>query len=100
MAAGTTNLKQARQEVLRQLYAEKEVLIGTASGGSVSTIIDVGTTDGVTLESGLNTTQDLVGSWAYVAAVAAPKSSRITAYDVGTGTLTLSPALGATASAQ
>ncbi len=91
MAAATTNLKEARWEVADQLYQDEEVIRGTSDSGSTTSIVDT------LLEQEILTSNNFIGSWAYVPAVAAPKASRITAYAQDTGTFTLSPALGATA---
>lgn len=100
MAWATSNRSDVRLEVQRRLYATQDVLSGTASSGSTTTILDVASTDTVTLESAYYKTNQFVGSWVYVGAVTAPNQSRVTQYDRDSGTLTLSPALGATASAQ
>ena len=98
MAWTTANTQNVRTEVLRRLYTHRDNILGTgSSGGTVSLIEDTGTTDTVTLESAVYSNNDFIGAWAYVPSVAAPKVSRVTAYDRDAGTLTLSPALGATA---
>ena len=99
MAWAQSNLQQVRVEVMRRLYTYRDVITGTATSGSTSTILDAGSGAGygATLESAVYTNNDFVGSWAYVPAVAAPKVSRIVQYDRDSGTLTLSPLLGATA---
>lgn len=100
MAWATANRANVRQEVLRRLYTYADVLQGTASSGSTTTITDVGTTDGVTLESAVYSNNAYAGKWAYVGAVAAPNQAVISQYDRDAGTATLDRALGATASAQ
>ena len=100
MAWATSNRADIRQQVLRQLYTYADVLQGTASGGSATTITDIGTTDGVTLESAVYSSNAYAGKWAYVGAVTAPNQAVVSQYDRDAGTLTLDRALGATASAQ
>lgn len=98
MAWATCTLQQGRAEVLRGLYPYRNNIMGTASSGSVTTIVDIGAAaDGTHLESAVYSNNDFVGAWVYVPAVTAPKTSRVTVYDRDSGTLTLSPALGATA---
>jgi len=98
VAWATANLQQVRVEVLRRLYTYRDNILGTGSaGGSTTLIEDTGTTDTVTLESAVYSNNDFVAAWVYVPSVAAPKVSRVTQYDRDGGTLTLSPALGATA---
>lgn len=101
MAAGTVNLQEARTEVIRQLYADADIIEGTASSGSTTTITDIGagiaTTPTTTLESALNSTKAFIANFVYVPAVTAPKDARVASYDIGAGTLTLATALGATA---
>jgi len=97
MAWAQANLVNVRQEVIKRLYTEEDIILGTASSGSTSTIVDVGSTDGVHLESGILSNRNFIGAYVYVPAVADPKWSRVTTYDPASGTLTFSPLLGATA---
>ena len=89
-----------RAEVIRRLYITRDVINDTASGGDTSSIISAGGTDGVHLESAVYTNNDFVAAWVYVPGVAVPQQSRVTAYDRDAGDLTISPVVGATASAE
>ena len=100
MAIAQANMLNVRAEVIRRLYVTRDVINDTASGGSSSTIISAGGTDGVHLESAIYTDQAYVSAWVYVPGVASPQQSRVTTYDRDAGTLTISPVLGATASAE
>jgi len=100
MAWGTANLQQVRAEVIQRLYTDEDVVNGTASSGSATTIVDIGAAGGgagqglAHLESGLLSNRSFVGAWAYVPSVAVPRWSRITQYAPDSGTLTVSPAFG------
>src|SRR3972149_5143406 len=97
---GTANLQQVRAEVIQRLYTDEDVVNGTASSGSATTIVDIGAAGGgagqglAHLESGLLSNRSFVGAWAYVPSVAVPRWSRITQYAPDSGTLTVSPAFG------
>jgi hypothetical protein len=100
MAIAAANLADVRGEVIRRLYVVRDVILDTASGGDTSSIISVGGTDTVHLESAVYTSLDYVSSWVYVPGVAAPQQSRVTAYDRDAGDLTISPVIGASASSE
>ena len=100
MAIAQASILNVRAEVIRRLYITRDVINDTASSGDASSIISAAGTDGVHLESAVYTNNDYVASWVYVPGVADPKQSRVTAYDRDGGDLTISPALGATASAE
>ena len=57
MAWATCTLQQGRAEVLRGLYPYRNNIMGTASSGSVTTIVDIGAAaDGTHLESAVYST--------------------------------------------
>ncbi len=83
------NLIDLRQELAERLYGTEDVLIGTATGGSTSTVVDT------SLISTMLGTSNFIGAWVYMydAADAAPEGEfrKISAYDPATGTLTVDP---------
>lgn len=100
MAIAQANMLNVRAEVIRRLYITRDVINDTASSGDSTSIISAAGTNGVHLESAVYTANDYVGIWAYVPGVATPQQSRVTAYDRDGGDLTISPAVGATASGE
>jgi hypothetical protein len=100
MAIAAANMADVRQEVVRRLYVTRDVLLDTASGGDTSSIISVGGTNAVHLESAVYTSLDYVNAWVYVPGVASPQQSRVTSYDRDAGDLTISPVIGASASSE
>lgn len=84
-------------ELLRvQLFSHHDIIEGVVDSGSTTTVVDA------TLISTLVTNRNYVGDWLYMeGGNAAGETSRVSAFDRDTGTLTVSPAYvgGATAAA-
>ena len=85
----TYSLITLRQEFAERLYGTEDILTGTATGGSTTTVVDTA------LISSMLGTSNYIGAWIriYDAANAVPEDEvrKVSAFDGATGTLTSDP---------
>ena len=88
----STTRQALREAIIDRLYADKEIIRSTATGGSTSTVIDT------SLIRGIVEATDLIGAYVWISGgTGAPdeEQSMIIAFDRATGTLTISPVVTA-----
>lgn len=82
----STTRQALREAIIDRLYADKEIIRSTATGGSTSTVVDTA------LIRGMVEATDLIGAYIWLSAGNADEEeSQIIAFDRVTGTCTMSP---------